>query len=61
MIRRAHLAVVLAVFAIPLTPASAQQPARLPDGPARPAWRFVVSGDSRNCGDVVMPGIEQEG
>jgi hypothetical protein len=21
------------------------------------AWRFVVSGDSRNCGDVVMPGI----
>jgi hypothetical protein len=21
------------------------------------AWKFVVSGDSRNCGDVVMPGI----
>jgi Calcineurin-like phosphoesterase len=21
------------------------------------AWRFAVSGDSRNCGDVVMPGI----
>jgi hypothetical protein len=21
------------------------------------AWRFVVSGDSRNCGDVVMPAI----
>jgi hypothetical protein len=21
------------------------------------AWSFVVSGDSRNCGDVVMPGI----
>src|SRR5580693_8819054 len=20
-------------------------------------WRFIVSGDSRNCGDVVMPGI----
>src|SRR5271155_129923 len=20
-------------------------------------WRFAVSGDSRNCGDVVMPGI----
>jgi hypothetical protein len=22
-----------------------------------PAWHFVVSGDSRNCGDVVMPSI----
>lgn len=22
------------------------------------SWRFVVSGDSRNCGDVVMPAIE---
>jgi hypothetical protein len=22
-----------------------------------PTWRFAVSGDSRNCGDVVMPGI----
>ena len=21
------------------------------------SWRFVVSGDSRNCGDVVMPAI----
>jgi hypothetical protein len=24
---------------------------------ARPEWRFAVSGDSRNCGDVVMPAI----
>jgi hypothetical protein len=23
------------------------------------SWRFVVSGDSRNCGDVVMPAIAQ--
>jgi len=23
------------------------------------AWRFAVSGDSRNCGDVVMPAIAQ--
>jgi hypothetical protein len=23
----------------------------------RGAWRFIVSGDSRNCGDVVMPAI----
>src|SRR5258707_1261033 len=22
-------------------------------------WRFAVSGDSRNCGDVVMPAIAQ--
>jgi hypothetical protein len=22
-------------------------------------WRFLVSGDSRNCGDVVMPGIAE--
>src|SRR5262249_19151529 len=25
--------------------------------PAEAAWHFVVSGDSRNCGDVVMPAI----
>src|ERR1035438_395290 len=27
--------------------------------PALPAgsWRFIVSGDSRNCGDIVMPAI----
>jgi Calcineurin-like phosphoesterase len=32
--------------------ASAQQP-------AKGAWHFVASGDSRNCGDVVMPGIAE--
>ena len=26
-------------------------------GPSDGTWRFAVSGDSRNCGDVVMPGI----
>lgn len=25
----------------------------------QPAWHFAVSGDSRNCGDVVMPAIAQ--
>jgi len=30
-------------------PAAAQSPA--------PAWKFVVGGDSRNCGDVVMPAV----
>src|SRR5208283_5369019 len=27
--------------------------APLPEG----SWRFIVSGDSRNCGDIVMPAI----
>jgi hypothetical protein len=40
-------ALALAVLAIPL---SAQNP---PAG----SWKFAVSGDSRNCGDIVMPAI----
>jgi len=28
-----------------------------PSAFAGPTWNFVVSGDSRNCGDVVMPSI----
>ena len=28
-------------------------PSPLPEG----SWRFIVSGDSRNCGDIVMPAI----
>src|SRR5579864_2023998 len=32
--------------------ASAQQP-------ANETWHFLASGDSRNCGDVVMPGIAE--
>jgi hypothetical protein len=35
-----------------MKPAAAQQP-------AGGTWRFVASGDSRNCGDVVMPGIAE--
>jgi hypothetical protein len=26
-----------------------------------PSWRFIVSGDSRNCGDVVVPAIAAHG
>jgi hypothetical protein len=26
-------------------------------GPPSPVWKFAVSGDSRNCGDIVMPAI----
>jgi calcineurin-like phosphoesterase family protein len=37
---------VAAIFAQTRTPAPQTQP-----------WRFAVSGDSRNCGDVVMPAI----
>ena len=33
-------------------------PAPAPLDPGRP-WHFAVSGDSRNCGDVVMPAIAQ--
>lgn len=40
---------VLVVFVLVL-PAFAQSQ-------AAPAWKFAVSGDSRNCGDVVMPAI----
>src|SRR6266852_8659053 len=35
-----------------MRPAAAQQP-------AGGTWRFVASGGSRNCGDVVMPGIAE--
>lgn len=32
-------------------------PAALSAQIAAPAWSFAVSGDSRNCGDFVMPAI----
>jgi hypothetical protein len=32
-------------------------PGQAASGQPSEAWRFVVSGDSRNCGDVVMPAI----
>ena len=35
-----------AMFSSRLAPAFAQAPA---------TWKFAVSGDSRNCGDIVMP------
>jgi Calcineurin-like phosphoesterase len=41
------LACLLGVVLIPV----AAQP------PASSAWKFAVSGDSRNCGDIVMPAI----
>jgi hypothetical protein len=43
------LALLLALLAA----ASTAESRKPPD----PAWHFVVAGDSRNCGDVVMPSI----
>ena len=41
------LACLLALLVFPL----------LAQPPATSAWKFAVSGDSRNCGDIVMPAI----
>jgi hypothetical protein len=38
-------------------PGDARSRRAKPAAHAAAAWRFVVSGDSRNCGDVVMPAI----
>src|ERR1700676_2108793 len=43
---------VAILLALPSQPAVAQQP-------SGGTWRFVASGDSRNCGDVVMPAIAE--
>jgi hypothetical protein len=40
----------LALLVSVLTPLAAQPP-------ADSTWKFAVSGDSRNCGDIVMPAI----
>lgn len=37
--------------------APSRSPRQAFDGKPAESWRFVVSGDSRNCGDVVMPAI----
>ncbi|MEP6802050.1 MAG: hypothetical protein ABJC07_08940, partial [Acidobacteriota bacterium] len=49
------------------SPASPRAKARKNSSPAkssviaaRPSWQFMVSGDSRNCGDVVMPSIASQ-
>jgi hypothetical protein len=53
MIRKILFVIVFtALSVLAIKPAAAQQP-------AGGTWRFVVSGDSRNCGDVVMPGIAE--
>lgn len=44
----------LLLFALDVTPSV---PAQTPTGNDHGTWRFAVSGDSRNCGDIVMPAI----
>lgn len=54
--RRRVTGLVLAIVPLVALLAAAQteRPAALaPDG----SWRFIVSGDSRNCGDIVVPAI----
>ncbi len=49
--------VVAALFAAPaLIAAPARTPTPGPT-PTAKSWKFVVGGDSRNCGDVVMPAV----
>jgi hypothetical protein len=53
MIRRTLVVTAFALLLLlAMKPAAAQRP-------AGGTWRFVASGDSRNCGDVVMPGIAE--
>ncbi|MEA2338163.1 MAG: hypothetical protein QOE82_2170 [Thermoanaerobaculia bacterium] len=49
-----RLRYALALLVFPIV-AFGQTPAPTADAP----WHFVVAGDSRNCGDVVMPAIAQ--
>jgi hypothetical protein len=53
---------VLLIAALNAPVLAAQEPAVTNPAPAPPetTWHFAVSGDSRNCGDVVMPAIAAE-
>jgi len=55
---RSQIAVLLGVIVLAglLVSASAAQATSAVPEPAG-SWRFIVSGDSRNCGDIVMPAI----
>lgn len=57
----ARLFVALQVVALPAVlicaPAFAQSSEEHGTALPESSWRFIVSGDSRNCGDIVMPAI----
>ena len=59
--RKALFGFAILLFAVAAAHSQAARPGALPavqqDTPAGAPWRFAVSGDSRNCGDVVMPAI----
>ncbi|HXO04740.1 MAG TPA: hypothetical protein VN884_03810 [Candidatus Sulfotelmatobacter sp.] len=61
MNRRVAFCAALFVFARLISPEAIAQTATQPSAPApqqpNASWYFAVSGDSRNCGDVVMPAI----
>jgi hypothetical protein len=45
------------LFVLLLAPARGQKTSALSEGSSIRSWTFAVSGDSRNCGDFVMPAI----
>jgi hypothetical protein len=58
LVNRSLLSLVV-LLPCALAPVSlAQDQAATPGGAA---WKFAVSGDSRNCGDIVMPAIADKG
>src|SRR5260221_94909 len=48
---------ILLLLFLALAPVSSGQTA---PAPTAREWKFAVSGDSRNCGDVVMPSIAKK-
>ena len=48
---------VILVLLTGVSPSLAQKQCTPPTPSPTATWRFAVSGDSRNCGDVVMPAI----
>ena len=46
------------LFSLPLRAQDGAKPSLAGNGSTK-EWKFVVSGDSRNCGDAVMPMIAQ--
>lgn len=51
---------VLGVSTITSSQSSRDPSAPLPSATTFTEWHFVVSGDSRNCGDLIMPAIAAE-
>src|SRR5258708_20319928 len=52
---RFRLAIILVFIVIVSLPVLSASPKDSPE-----SWTFAVSGDSRNCGDVVMPAISAD-